>query len=325
MSSERRVLNRREISLLFLIVALSAVVSWIDPGFLSAINLRDILVRSAPTAIVACGMMLVVVTGEIDISVGSLMALLAAVLGMTLSRDQGHWPIALSLPTVLLVGTAAGWFTGLLVTIGNVPSIMATLGLMVALRGATTLVMRGKTIQGLPEELSRSMKQGWLGLPLSIWAAGAVIIMTGWIVHRTALGRRLYAIGSSPQSALMSGLAIGRLKRFAFAYTGFLTALATIVDVPRLPQIESGIGSELELLVITCVVVGGASISGGRARLRGVMLSVILMTLIRPLLTFMAVGESGEKWTKAIQGVLILIAVVTDQILERRHNREVQQ
>ena len=309
-------LNRRELSIVMLIAVMTTVVTWMDPGFLSLINLRDIFVRCAPTAIVACGVMLVVVTGEIDISVGSLMALLAAVLGITLSRDYGHWPMLVGIPIVLLIGTAAGWMTGLLVTMGNVPSIMVTLGLMTALRGATTLVMQGKTIQGLPDDLSQIMKQGFWGLPFSIWTAGVVVLVTAWLVHRTALGRRLYAIGSSPHSALMAGLPTGRLKRFAFAYTGFLTALATIVDVPRLPQIESGIGNELELLVITCVVVGGVSISGGRARLIGVMLGVILMTLIRPLLTFMAIGESGEKWTKAIQGLLILIAVVTDQVLE---------
>ena len=323
MFNEIPILNRRELSIVMLIAVMTTVVTWMDPGFLSLINLRDILVRCAPTAIVACGVMLVVVTGEIDISVGSLMALLAAVLGITLSRDYGHWPTLIGIPIVLLIGTTAGWITGLLVTIGNVPSIMVTLGLMTALRGATTLVMQGKTIQGLPDDLSQLMKQGFWGLPFSIWTAAAVVLVTAWIVHRTALGRRLFAIGSSPHSALMAGLQTGRLKRFAFAYTGFLTALATIVDVPRLPQIESGIGNELELLVITCVVVGGVSISGGRARLTGVMLGVILMTLIRPLLTFMAIGESGEKWTKAIQGLLILVAVVTDQLLESSKRGEV--
>jgi ribose/xylose/arabinose/galactoside ABC-type transport system permease subunit len=121
----------------------------------------------------------------------------------------------------------------------------------------------------------------------------------------------------------MAGLSEGRLKRFAFAYTGFLTALATVVDVPRLPQIEAGIGNELELLVITCVVVGGVAISGGRGTLVGVMLAVVLMTMIRPVLTYLAVGESGEKWTKAIQGVFILAAVVSDRLFRRDAHPEV--
>lgn len=317
-----RSFGRRERSVLVLIFLVTAIVSIMDRGFLSTNNLRDILVRSAPTAIIACGVMLVVVTGEIDISVGSLMALLAAILGLALSRDHAAWSCWLGLPLILFIGTLVGWITGLLVTVGRVPSIMVTLGLLTALRGVTALVMRGGNIQGLPDELTRWTKQGPLGLPLSVWAATLVIAMTAWIIHRTAFGRRLYAIGSSRHSAAMAGLSEGRLKRMVFAYTGFLVAMATIVDVPRLPQIEAGIGSDLELLVVTCVVVGGVAISGGRGTLTGVTLAVLLMTMIRPMLTFLAVGESGEKWTKAIQGLLILVAVVNDHWFGKTQQRE---
>lgn len=314
--------GRREWNILILILLLTAVVTCVDRGFLSTTNLRDIMTRSAPTTIVACGVMLVIVTGEIDISVGSLMALLAAVLGLCLSRDQAGWPLWIGLPLVLVIGTTIGWITGLLVTVGKVPSIMVTLGLLTALRGVTTLVMRGGNIQGLPEGLTQAAKQGLFGVPMAVFVALAVIGATTWIIHRTALGRRLFAVGSSRHSAAMAGLSEGRLKRFVFAYTGFLTALATIVDVPRLPQIEAGIGSELELLVVTCVVVGGVSISGGRGTLTGVILAVILLTLIRPALTYLALGESGEKWTKAIQGLLILLAVVADHWTFRIKQRE---
>jgi rhamnose transport system permease protein len=249
--------------------------------------------------------------------------LLAALLGLGLSRNHFALPTGLGLILVLTIGTLAGLMTGTLVTVGRVPSIMATLGLMTALRGTTTLAMRGGNIQGLPDGLTRWAKQGVYGIPMSVWTAAVVIAVTAWIIHRTPLGRRIYAIGSSPQSAVMAGLSTASVKRFVFAYTGFLTALATIVDVPRLPQIEAGIGSELELLVVTCVVVGGVSISGGRGTLTGVTLAVVLMTVIRPMLTFLAVGESGEKWTKAIQGLFILLAVVADQGFRRSPAREV--
>src|SRR5690606_33210641 len=117
-----------------------------------------------------------------------------------------------------------------------------------------------------------------------------------------------------PDAAVLAGLSRRRLTVFAFAYTGFLTALATLVDVPRLPKIEAGIGMEFELLVVTCVVVGGVSISGGRGSLLGVLLAVVLMTMIRPVLTFLDIGEAGEKWTKAIQGLFIMLAVVADSV-----------
>ncbi|MGD9854979.1 MAG: ABC transporter permease [Planctomycetaceae bacterium] len=312
-----KVLRHRECGLLLLIALVTGIVSAVDPGFLAAGNLKDILVRAAPTVIVACGVMLVVVTAEIDISVGSLTALLAALMGLMLSQHEWQWPMWIGIPAVLLSGTLIGLLTGALVTLGKVPSIIVTLGLLTALRGAATLLMRGENIDGLPEGLQSMSKTGFWGLPIGVWTAIAVLLVTGLILTHTALGRRLCALGSSAYAAKMTGLSETRLKLFAFAYTGFLTALATVVDVPRLPKIESGIGTGFELLVVTCVVVGGVSISGGRGRLTGVVLAVVLLTMVRPVLTFLDVGEAGEKWTKAIQGLFILLAVITDTIVSR--------
>jgi len=310
-------LQRRELGLLLLIGLVTLVVSVVDAGFLAPGNLKDILVRSAPTVIVACGLMLVIVTGEIDISVGSLMALLAALLGVLLSSEHWQWPTWLGVPLVLAVGTLVGLGTGTLVALGQVPSIIVTLGLLTALRGLTTLLMRGENIAGLPTDLQSLAKQGVFGLPLGVWVATAVTLGTAVLISHTPLGRRIFALGSSPHAARMAGISETRLKLFAFAYTGFLTALATVVDVPRLPKIEAGLGSGFELLVVTCVVVGGVSISGGRGRLGGVILAVVLMTMVRPVLTYLDVGESGEKWTKAIQGLFILLAVLGDSLASR--------
>ena len=316
-----RLVRQREAGLLLLISLTSGVVGFNDIRFLSFDVWRDILVRSAPTAIVACGVMLVVVTGEIDISVGSLMALLAAVMGRMISEHESDISCWIGIPVTLGLGTLVGVLTGSLVSLGRVPSIIVTLGLLTAVRGLTTLMMGGKNIDRLPEGLTQLAKQGFLGVPISLLAAAGVIGLTSVLIHHIPLGRRLYALGSSAESARMAGLSEVRLKLFAFGYTGFLTALATIVDVPRLPKIESGIGSEFELLVVTCVVVGGVAISGGHGRLIGVLLAVVLMTMIRPVLTFMDIGEAGEKWTRAIQGMFILLAVVTDSLFTWRQRR----
>ena len=313
-------MGRREWSLFALIAIIAVGVGVVDPAFLSGIVWGDIALRCAPTAIVACGVMLVVVTGEIDISVGSLMALLAALLGRMISLDEAQLPIAIGIPVTLIVGTAIGTMTGLMVTKGQVPSIVVTLGLLTALRGITQLFMGGRNIGNLPEAVTHGAKQGPFGVPLGIWVAAIVIAVTAMVIYWMPLGRRLYALGSSPESARFAGLSSHRLKTFAFAYTGFLTALATVVDVPRLPKIESGIGVEFELLVVTCVVVGGVSVSGGKGRLFGVMLAVVLMTMLRPVLTFLAIGETGEKWTKAIQGFFIVLAIVSDRIAARRND-----
>lgn len=321
-SLAKSVLLRREVGLLLLIALLTLVVSFVDQEFLRLENLRDILVRSAPTIIVACGVMLVVVTGEIDISVGSLMGLLAACMGILISSNEWAWPLWIGIPITLLAGTAIGCITGLLVTWGRVPSIIATLGLLTAFRGATTLLMQGENIDALPNALGEAAKYGFAGLPLGIWVALTVVGATAVLIHRTPLGRHLFAVGSSAYSAKMVGLPRNRIKLFAFAYVGFLTALATIVDVPRLPKIEAGIGNGFELLVVTCVVVGGVSITGGRGTLTGVVLAVILLTMMRPMLTFLDVGEAGEKWTKAIQGAFIILAVVMDSWFARRPTKQ---
>ncbi len=315
-------LRQREVGLAILIVAISAAVGSIDHGFLTAGNWNDILARCAPTAIVACGVMLVILTGEIDISVGSLMAMLAAVLGVMISERHYNFGVAVGIPVTLLIGSMMGAFTGLLVTVGRVPSIIVTLGMLTALRGFTILMMGGTNIDGLPSGLTALAKQGIVGLPLGVWTAAIVIAATATLITWTPLGRRLYALGSSRHSARLTGLSERKLKLFAFSYTGFLTALATVVDVPRLPKIESGIGSDFELLVVTCVVVGGVSISGGRGRLVGVILAVVLMTMIRPVLTFLDIGEAGEKWTKAIQGLFILLAIISESLIARRAKRE---
>lgn len=315
-------LRQREAGLAILILLIVAVVGAMDRGFLAAGNWNDILVRCAPTAIVACGVMLVILTGEIDISVGSLMAMLAAILGVMISEHHWNLGVAVGIPLTLLTGAAMGAMTGMLVTVGRVPSIIVTLGLLTALRGFTIKMMGGTNIDGLPAGLTWLAKQGVLGLPLGVWTAGLVIAATATLITWTPLGRRLYALGSSRHSARLTGLSETKLKLFAFTYTGFLTALATVVDVPRLPKIESGIGSDFELLVVTCVVVGGVSISGGRGRLVGVLLAVVLITMIRPVLTFLDIGEAGEKWTKAIQGLFIMLAIISDSLIARRARRD---
>lgn len=316
-----RVLAQREFCLLAIILLTAGIASFVDSGFLQFENLKDVVVRSAPTIIVACGVMLVVVTGEIDISVGSLMSLLAASMGVMLSEDRLAWPLWIGIPATLVIGTFIGMFTGVLVTYGRVPSIIATLGLLTALRGTTTLVMQGRNIDGLPPILSAATKYGPFGLPLSVWIAAVIVGLTGYLISQHPVGRRLYAIGSNSHSARMVGLSEYRLKVFVFTYVGFVTSIATIVDVPRLPKIESGIGVGFELLVVTCVVVGGVSISGGRGSIRGVLLAVLLMTMIRPVLTFLDIGSEGEKWTKAIQGAFIIGAVVSDCVFSQRVNR----
>lgn len=309
--------KQRESGLLFLILISILVVGIKDIGFLSLTNWRDILVRSAPVIIVSCGVMMVVLSGEIDISTGSMMALLASILGMTLSSDLWQWNTSLGILAVLIAGTLIGIVSGILVCYGGVPSIIVTLGWLTAFKGLTILIMKGENIGNLPDGLTQACKFGWFSVPLSIWVACIVVLISILILNHTSIGWQLRAAGSSSDTANRTGLGIKKIKIFAFAYTGLLVAIATTVDVPRLPRIESGIGNGFELLIVTCVVVGGVSIIGGKGRLSGVLLACLLMVMIRPMLTFLDLGQTSELWTRAIQGAFILIAVLCDKQAEK--------
>lgn len=308
----------REAGLLILIVLLSLLASYFDPSFVPA-NALDILINAVPTLIIACGVMLVIVTGEIDISVGSLLGLMAALLGVlcsTVSPGLSLSPL-LGISLVLATGTVIGLLTGCLVVFGKVPSIIATLGLLIALDGAQDWLIGGGDIKNFPDSLR------WLGtgtlIPVNLVLALLVVLATAILTRKMALGRRIYALGSNPASARLAGISETRLKLFVFTFTGFLTALAAILWVAKLGNVSTSAGAGLELKVVTCVVVGGVAISGGRGRLTGVVLAVVLITMIRTVLNFMNLGDNAVKWQRAIEGAMILVAVISDHLGRHRH------
>jgi len=310
--------RQREYGLLVLLALTVAAVTAINPSFLSATNVRDMLVQCVPGAIVGCGLTFVILTGEIDISVGSLMGLLAASVGLFTTPEHLGLPVAVGVVLTVLLGGAVGFINGFLVTVGRVPSIIVTLGMLTALRGTTELLMGGRWITGLPAGL-RFLGVGTMdGMRVSLWAAAFVIVIAILLARETPLGRRIYAAGSNPQAARLAGLSLTRLKLFVFTLTGLLVGVATVVSVPQLSTIESGIGVGLELFVVTAVVVGGASISGGKGTIVGTLLGVLLLGIVRTVLIFLNLGERMVYWERAIQGAFILVAVLVDHFARRR-------
>ena len=304
-----------------LILALTiAAVAMVNPAFLATDNIRDMLIKCVPAAIVGCGLTFVIVTGEIDISVGSLMGLLAAVVGLLATPQHVGLPTGLAVLLTLLLGAFIGFINGLLVTVGRVPSIIVTLGMLTALRGVTEMLMNGKWITQLPADLRFLGTGRLIGLPVSLWTAGVVIVASILLAKCTPLGRRIYAVGSNPNAARLAGLSLTRIKLYVFTLTGLLTGVATVVSVTQVSVIESGVGTGLELLVVTCVVVGGTSISGGKGAILGTVLAVALLGIIRTVLIFLKLGESSVYWERAIQGGFILAAVLVDH-LARKHSR----
>ena len=309
---------RREGGVLALLALTVIGVAVINPTFLALNNVRDILVQAAPAAIVACGLTFVILTGEIDISVGAMMGLLAAVLGTLTSSEHLGWPVALGIAVTLAMGTGIGLVNGLLVTLGRVPSIIVTLGMMTMLQGVTEIVMGGEWIKALPPGLRFWGMGAIAGVPVAVGVAVLVALFCMGLARETPLGRRIYAVGSNPHAARLAGLKTHRVKLFVFTFTGFLTAVATLVSVPRLSVIESGIGRGFELLVVTAVVVGGTSVSGGRGSIVGSLLAVLLLGTVGTALIFLRLGESATYWERAIQGAFILLAVLADHLARRR-------
>jgi ribose/xylose/arabinose/galactoside ABC-type transport system permease subunit len=309
-----RIAQQREWGVAILLGLTVAVVAAVNRDFLRIGNLRDILVNNAPFAIIACGLTFVIVTGEIDISVGSLAGLLGAVMGLMTSTDHANKPVVLAVAVVLALGTLVGVINGLLVAYAKVPSIIVTLGMLTALRGMTELLMGGEWIKNLPAAL-RFFGTGTIAsIPVSVLIAAIVIAASMVLATRTPLGRRIYAVGSNVHAARLAGLSPRRIKLFAFALTGFLVGVAALVSVPQLSVIQSGIGSGWELVVVTAVVVGGTSISGGRGTIIGTLLAVILLGIIRTVLIFLRLGSEATYWERAIQGAFILLAVLVDHL-----------
>ena len=313
-----RLLARREYGILGLLLAMLIIAGLVNPAFLAPANLRDMLVQATPAVIVACGMTLVIVTGEIDISVGSLMGLLAAALGILTATDRLHLPVPMGIAATLALGAFVGLINGLLVTKGKIPSIIVTLGMLTLLQGVTEVVMGGEWIKNLPPDLRFFGVGTIFGVPVSLWVGAIVFVFCVVMVRETPFGRRLYAAGNNPQAARLLGLPVERLKLSAFVLTGFLTAIATVVSVPQLSVIESGVGKGFELLVVTGVVVGGTSIRGGRGTLFGSLVAVLLLSMIRTFLIFLHLGESATYWERTIQGGFILAAVLADHFSRRR-------
>jgi len=298
--------HRRELSVAGAIAALAVVLAVAAPGYFSAGNLNDLFLANLPVLLVALGMTLVIVTGEIDISVGSIFAICGVAAGLIAKTDV---PMAAAFATACGVGAVLGSLNGALVAYAGIPSIVVTLATMVALRDGLRWSTDGAWVQDLPRGFQ------WLGLSQSTFpfaAAAVTVTLTAafaWGLRHLAAGRAIYAAGSNPAAARLAGLNTSAVKWAAFSVLGALTGLAAVLNAVRFNQIPSNAGIGLEMKVIAAVVVGGASVTGGSGSVAGTVLGVILLAAIGPALTFLGVSAY---WERAIQGGIILVAVAAD-------------
>lgn len=305
---------KRESSATLAFLLLIVIVTLVAPAFVAANNLRDLCMNNVGVLLVAIGMTLVILVGQIDISVGSQFAVCTYLAG-TLAKS--NVPPALLLVLVLFVGALMGALNGALVAWLRMPSIVVTLALMVAWRDGLRWVTGGEWVQDLPKNFQ------WFGLGQT---AGqlmilAVVILTfaffTWLLRDFAVGRFFYAVGSDSEAARLSGINPRVITFSAFVILGALVGLAAVISAIRFSIVPSNAGVGLELKAIAAVVVGGTAITGGRGTMIGTLIGVALLGTIGTALTFIGINAF---WEKAIQGAIILAAVVSDVVLVRLGN-----
>ena len=300
----------QEIVVLAAIVVLFIVVTMVNPRFISANNLTTIFAGNAYIAVAAIGMSMVIITGNIDVSVGALIGVLATISGTLAVAGYPVW-VAWFFP--VLVGMAIMGVQGVLVAYARIPSIVVTLGAMSILRGGLISVTGGTWISGLPSEFLLA-QQRWFGVPSPIVMMVVLTVLAFLWMRYSAFGRSLYAVGGNPEAALATGIPIERRIVAVFVIHGAFAGLATILFATQLQVIQSTVPPNLELTVITASVIGGVSILGGSGTVIGSTLATILFAAIGSALIFVNVSAY---WLRAVIGLLILATVLADMMRRR--------
>jgi len=303
---------RREIGtlagLLILCIAL-----WIaTPFFGTASNLVNVVQQSTIIGIIAVGMTFVIITGGIDLSVGSIVALAGIVFGTLV---HANLPLPLAAAGALTVGTLGGAVNGALITIGRLPPFIATLGMMSVARGVALLLSDGRPISGFPSGF-RTLATGTVaGIPLPVIIMLALYGVAHFVLTRVTLGRYAYAIGGNEEATALSGINVRLYKTVVYCIAGFVSALASLLLVARLNSAQPVAGISYELDAIAAVVIGGTSLLGGSGSVVGTLIGALIMSVLRNGLNLL--GVSSYLQQVAI-GTVIVVAVLVDMALRRR-------
>jgi ribose transport system permease protein len=289
------------------------VVLWIlTPHFLTVSNLLNVAEQATIIAIIAVGMTFVIITGGIDLSVGSVLAFAGVVMASALHSDI---PLPLALLIGLGVGLLSGVINGLLITIGRLPPFIATLGMMSVARGAALMFTEGRPISGFSERF-RSIATGEiLKIPAPVVIMIVVYLIAHFVLKRTKLGRYTYAIGGNEEAALLSGINVRLNKTMVYGIAGLLSGLAAILLTARLNSAQPIAGMSYELDAIAATVIGGTSLLGGEGTVSGTLIGALIMAVLRNGLNLLSVSSFFQQ---VVIGSVIIFAVLIDMALKRR-------
>jgi rhamnose transport system permease protein len=315
-------LRVRELGIALLIVVVFVVATVKNPAFATTHSIQQLLTGAAIIALLSVGETLVIVTRNVDLSVGSVLGLSAYIVGMTF-RDHPHMPILLGFVLGIVVGAVIGAINGLIVSVARVPSLVVTLAALYLIRGIDGLIVNGVTIDpaSVPAGFQKVGYATVLGVPWLVLIVVIVVAVVGYAMRSFRSARDLYAIGSNPEAAALAGIPSGRRVFIAFLISGALAGFGGALFLALHAQVDVTAGSGYELLVVAAVVVGGVAIFGGSGTVFGAALAALLLNTINQALVSSRVSAY---WTDAIAGALLLGAIAFDRWLSLRVARSLE-
>jgi len=299
-----------ELTTVIALIILMAVITVINSNFLTANNLLNLLLQVTSNALIAFGMTFVILTGGIDLSVGSILALSSALTAGLLGSGM---PVTLAILISLILGCILGMMNGLLISYGKLAPFIVTLATMTIFRGATLVYTNGNPItKGLSDTfLFQFLGQGYIvGIPFPVIIMFIVFIVLYVLLHKTAFGKSVYAIGGNEKAAYISGVKLNKVKIIIYSISGIMASISGLIITSRLSSAQPTAGASYEMDAIAAVVLGGTSLSGGKGRILGTLIGALIIGVLNNGLNIIGVSAF---WQQVVKGVVILIAVLIDR------------
>lgn len=295
--------------ILFVLIVMCFVVSILSEGrFLAFRNIVNVFRQVSITGILAIGATLVLTTGGIDLSVGSVLAL-AGVISADMAHPDSNYPMIVIILAALLVGMVAGAVNGGLVAFAGAPPFIVTLGMTTAARGLTLLYAKGQPIINFKDSFSFIGQGSWLKIPAPVWILLLVALISGIILHSTRLGRYIFAVGGNEDAAIASGVRVKNVKFFAYVYMGILCGVVGIILASRTNTGAPNAGAGYELDAIAAAVIGGTSISGGKGHIAGTIVGILILGVLSNGLDILNISTYIQQ---IVKGIVIVLAVLLD-------------
>lgn len=294
----------REAGLAAVLVLLILFLAWRSPYFLTGSNLTVVSRQIALSLLIAIGMTFVILAGQIDLSVGSVVALVSVLTGMFMV-NMGL-PMVVSVLLAIAAGALVGVVNGTIFANTKIPSFVVTLGMLAVARGLALGITQGSTISGLPTEFLVLGQGSWFGIPIPVWIAVAIALVAHVVLTRTIFGRHVYFLGSNEDAAVLSGIRVRRLKIAIFTIASSLAAVEAVIETARLSVGQPSAGSGYELAAIGAVVIGGANLFGGEGSILGTVFGATLLALIQNGLILLGISAY---WQQVFSGAIIVLAV----------------